>query len=229
MISARVARRLRDEFAVRLEARPDTLDEYVIEEVLKRPGYLEHLGVTGADRVLDIGANIGAFTCIAAKVARAVVGYEPEPENAAIARRHIAANRITNAELVEAAVVGRTQQSAVLYLATGKNKGNHTMIERRGRQAVAVVSVGINTIVKQKKPTKIKIDCEGSEVEILRSLRAWNGIEAMAIEFHHALLGDTDVTIFTEIKQLLRSHFLIVEARDVVTWGYSMIYARGAR
>ena len=58
--------------------RPDTLDEYVFKEI--KPSY-NCLELGEGDIVLDIGANIGAFSKYAMEKGAYVYAYEPEPEN----------------------------------------------------------------------------------------------------------------------------------------------------
>src|SRR5690606_31240029 len=60
-----------------------------------------------ADKVLELGANIGYYTVhgAVANPASTYVAVEPHPESAAALRANLALNDITNVEVVEAAAV----------------------------------------------------------------------------------------------------------------------------
>ena len=59
--------------------RPGTLDEYIFKEI--RPSY-NMLDIQEGDVVLDIGANIGAFSLYAEQQgATKIYSYEPDSDN----------------------------------------------------------------------------------------------------------------------------------------------------
>src|SRR5262249_12561161 len=74
--------------------------------------------------VLDIGAHTGAFTLrVAASWPEArIVACEADPENAALLRRHVAS--VTNAIVVEAAIVGEELQEVTFRMVADKGGGN---------------------------------------------------------------------------------------------------------
>jgi predicted RNA methylase len=60
--------------------RPGTHDEYIIERVVKDNVY----GLSGDMKkqiVIDIGAHIGSFSCLAASKGAVVWAFEPQSEN----------------------------------------------------------------------------------------------------------------------------------------------------
>jgi protein-L-isoaspartate(D-aspartate) O-methyltransferase len=65
--------------------------------------------VAPQDTVLDIGCATGYSTAVLARLARTVVGLEPEPELARAARRALADLALSNAEIVEGPLVAGYQ------------------------------------------------------------------------------------------------------------------------
>jgi FkbM family methyltransferase len=205
--------------------RPNTLDDYIIKDVQRQHGgYFGHLKIQPTDTVLDIGAQIGVFSCMAGAMCNRVVGYEPEPNNFALACRHVKENVLLNVDIRQAAV-GAENGEAQLFLNTGRNTGNHTLQFVHGRPSIRVRVVGINDILAELHPTVVKLDAEGAEAEIVPAIREWRPIRAIAIEFHHSLLKDRDASLFEKVKAALRSYFFIVDARHQTTAWFSMIYA----
>lgn len=75
--------------------RPGTTDQKVIEEVIKRNVY-EHkkfgFFIKDCPIWLDLGANIGTFTCLASSKGSCVVSFEPEPDNFKLLGENITLN-----------------------------------------------------------------------------------------------------------------------------------------
>ncbi|MCI4369011.1 MAG: FkbM family methyltransferase, partial [Thermoplasmata archaeon] len=68
--------------------------------------------LTPSSTVVDIGANIGWFTLVAARRAARVYAYEPEPENFRLLSQSVAENQFQNVVLERAAIsdhVGQIQ------------------------------------------------------------------------------------------------------------------------
>lgn len=162
-----------------LHVRPDTLDAYVVDEV--GPSY-RLLEVGPKDTVLDIGANIGAFCALALEQGAKVFGYEPFHENYMIAKKNA-----PKAVLENVAVVGKhvTATNVDFYVnVRGKNHGAHSSVPTRGRDVIFVPAVRIDKILKTVKPTKMKVDCEGAEYDILLDLELPRSVKRIALELH---------------------------------------------
>lgn len=164
-----------------MERRPDTLDDFVIAE----SKCYEAMNLKAEDIVLDIGANIGAFTRVAleAKVAQ-IVAVEPDPENSAQWRKNIErlSAPATSVVFKEAAVTSESGNSILLWKNEGKNKGMHSVVEHRGRTPVPVKTIAFKELL-DLKPTALKVDIEGGEYGF-----SWNDIPStvrvIAIELH---------------------------------------------
>ncbi|NJK36478.1 MAG: FkbM family methyltransferase [Oscillatoriales cyanobacterium RM2_1_1] len=134
--------------------------------------YLKPAGV-----FYDIGANVGFFTAIAAKLvgpAGQVYAFEPVPENAERIHQNIQLNQFRNVGVLEKAV-SNTNGQGILLLAD--HCGGATLAtaglppDLRGKMTVDLVR--IDDLVSQariKPPTVVKVDVEGAEIEALEGM-----------------------------------------------------------
>lgn len=136
--------------------RPDTLDQYVINE---QSGYSQLFdGCTDKDILLDIGGNIGATSAYAiSRGVGKVIGVEPEPENTELYKLNCPEGILYKGMATNA--VGTDK----LYVNTGKNKGLHSPRKVRGRPSIDVATFDWRQIADEHQPTLLKIDIEGGE------------------------------------------------------------------
>ncbi|NEO36987.1 MAG: FkbM family methyltransferase [Moorea sp. SIOASIH] len=125
----------------------------------------------------DIGANIGFFTIIAAKLVGSsgqVYAFEPVPNNADIILRNVELNSFSNVTVFPQAVSDSTGTGELLL---AHHSGGATLAtagtppDLRGEMTVDLVS--IDDLVSQKTlkpPTVVKIDVEGAEINVLRGM-----------------------------------------------------------
>jgi FkbM family methyltransferase len=132
-----------------------------------------------ARRILEIGGNVGLFTVVGARAtAGSYTVVEPVPNVAAILRKNLELNRITSVELVEGAVVPfETSRSVKLNIPSegrdapvGAHLIDNVEIARRNSERVIEVR-GIACAQLAQNCDLIKIDAEGIEVELLKSIR----------------------------------------------------------
>jgi FkbM family methyltransferase len=132
--------------------------------------------------VLDVGANIGAFTIWAAQrwPGARVTAYEPHPDNAKVWRENcadlVSAGR---ASLVEAAV---TDYDGQAELHDGRNNcGEASLVFR-----FQTPSRHVRTIAGRNLPRcdVLKIDTEGSERMVLADYRFRTDCNLIMLEYH---------------------------------------------
>jgi FkbM family methyltransferase len=122
----------------------------------------------------DLGANIGLFTLLAARLvgnSGKVFSFEPDPENAARLRRNIQRNGFTNITVVDSGVWSKTgplnfvpADAASLDHGTGK-----FIAAESGPSGIAMGCVSLDDYTQSApRPDAIKCDIEGAEVEALR-------------------------------------------------------------
>jgi len=127
--------------------------------------------------VLDIGANIGYFTLIAAQKAKKgkVVAFEPVQELSKKLQQNIRENHFQNIKVVEAAA-GESEKDSTIYLSTSENSGMSSLQppENFSGLSQAVKIINIDQWIKQSEIEKIdivKLDIEGSELFALRGMK----------------------------------------------------------
>jgi FkbM family methyltransferase len=131
--------------------------------------------VTEGMTVVDIGANIGYYTLLAAKLVGdkgKVFAFEPEPENYALLVRNIEMNGYDNVVAVRKAVSSKTGKTA-LFL--NREAGAHGFLPDRegviGKTTVETVSLDEYFEDKECPIDIVKIDVEGSEVPVLMGMQ----------------------------------------------------------
>src|SRR6266851_146417 len=178
----------------RIKLRMNAGESFTFFENLVRRDYLTNgikLGL--GDTVMDIGANIGSFTVLAATVVGPfgrVVAYEPVPGCGRRLRDNIELNRLRNVTCYQAAVDGH---AGILELfATEKSALSTSCIPRSENNDADKISVKALTIEQAfndnglEKLSLLKIDCEGSEYEIFETMTSQVAckIDQIAMEVH---------------------------------------------
>jgi FkbM family methyltransferase len=154
---------------------PHTIDlaflfhETWVRRIYSPPGYEIGPGET----IIDIGANIGVFATFAATRAAGVrvFSYEPFPENVKWLRNNINKSGLTNVQVFQQAVSGNT---GLRYLQVNSDNWivhslfGETTTTQPGLQ---IDSVSFDDIMSKEHIDRcdlLKLDCEGSEYEILQ-------------------------------------------------------------
>jgi FkbM family methyltransferase len=124
------------------------------------------------DHLFDLGANVGAYTMLAAKGCGASVdAVEPIPGTYLKLRRNVACNPRTAAVVCHQ--VGLGDRKGMLRFAIGNDATNH--VAQASDLDDIVVEVPITTVdclAALRRPSVIKLDVEGYEVAVLRGARA---------------------------------------------------------
>ncbi len=190
------------------QTRPGTLDEYIFKEVA---GYSKYVTFEEGDRWLDAGANIGAFSAMISPIVELVAAFEPDVDNFGLLSMNAP---MGNVHRENYALVGNTDTERTFYLNTKKNKGAHSLLKKRGRDAVTVACSNINDALDKYSINKIKMDVEGAEDELLYAIRDWSNIKEIVLEFHLAMLGDKDHSKYFKAVALLKENFTTVRAPE---------------
>jgi FkbM family methyltransferase len=115
---------------------------------------------------VDIGANVGYFSLLAAKLGGRVIAFEPNPECQAEMAHNIALNGFRNIDVRATGIADRRGQD-VLYVESKENLGAGSLKSVSGNP----IAVEIDTLDGQlagETPAIIKLDIEGAELMALR-------------------------------------------------------------
>lgn len=171
-----------------------------------RPAVLELLEwyARPGSMMLDVGANVGAYAVVLAKLAPKVQihCFEPDPAMVARLERNVRLNRAHDNVQIHAAaasdVAGKTTFHAVVC-----GSGNHGLSALRKEALgetpstpieVEQVTLDETFLAQEETVSVIKIDVQGSELEVLKGARRLLARDRPAIVFEHedALHRDSD-------------------------------------
>jgi FkbM family methyltransferase len=130
--------------------------------------------------ILDIGANCGVATTILAKQnpqAR-LFAFEPHPPTYELLLENLRLNHVTNVKAMNCAVGSAERTKVTLYLHPEFSGGNTICSAQQSfeafhhtpTQSMDVPCLSLDSVIEQNSIDRIdllKIDCEGSEFEIL--------------------------------------------------------------
>ncbi|MGA3283884.1 MAG: FkbM family methyltransferase [Verrucomicrobiota bacterium] len=113
----------------------------------------------------DVGANIGAFTIIAAGVAGAqVTAFEPGPEAFHQLELNIRLNGLVERVKAFNAAVG--QKEGTIQFTAGLGTENCVITGSSAADAVTVRVMTLDQVLTEKTPALLKVDVEGFETEV---------------------------------------------------------------
>lgn len=149
------------------------------------------------DTVLDIGANIGYFTLIAAKIAGdkgKVYAFEPEKTNFSVLKKNVEINKYKNIVLIQKAVSNKNGKTS-FYL-DKKDLGKHSLFNLDKGERIEIEIVKLDDYFKDYKGKIdfIKMDIQGAE---------WLAIDGMS----SLLKKNSNIKIYTELdpESLIKS------------------------
>lgn len=117
------------------------------------------------DLFVDVGANVGVYTLLAAELGAEVVALEPDPA----AFRRLRDNLDLNRYQVTARAVAAGERSGRLGFTTGLDLSNRLVMD--GSSATTVPVVTVDSLVGERTVAGLKIDVEGAERLVLEGCR----------------------------------------------------------
>jgi FkbM family methyltransferase len=155
-----------------------------------------HVPIRPGDVVLDIGANQGFFTCYAAYRGANVYAFEPNPESYERLLSNVETNGLLDRVIAKPWAIAENEGRAELLVSHDLGGGMTTInpdFARNSRLAVrTTLEVPTYTLAQMfdrfslQRVRLCKIDAEGSEIAILRTLTAQHlaAIDSFAAEIH---------------------------------------------
>ena len=145
---------------------------------------------TAGDSFLDVGANIGYFSCLFGKLAGSrgtVVAIEPEPQNSELLRQNIAQNSLANV-IVHSCAIGAQDGTAPMGIYTAANRGRHSLVDTASYRTTIDVPVRrLDDVVRGANVSSwalLKIDVEGYEPFVLQgAAETLSRTESLVLEY----------------------------------------------
>lgn len=175
--------------------------------------YEKKYALKEGDIIVDLGANIGAFTVKAAKIVGGrgkIIAVEPEERNLRCLEKNIEINELRNCVVVPKGVWSKKSRMKFFL---GPASGWHSLVRERDtfmeRPFTEIVVDTLDNILTELEINKvdfIKMDREGSEIEALKGMEEnlkKNNDAKLAIEAFHVVDGKpTSETIIPQLKKL---------------------------
>jgi len=156
--------------------------------------------VRPGDSIWDIGANVGYYSCLLAKLtgkAGKVVAFEPNSENFRLLNENIRALQLSNVHSLRTALADYEGEAQMENADRVTKYSRLVAVHWPARHPVQIVSVTTgDAVLKNQKaplPDFIKVDVEGFECEVLGGLKtvlAHPRCRALLCEVHFALLAE---------------------------------------
>lgn len=167
-----------------LHVRANTDDDEGVDEVWNENVYRMHPDYVSGRVVVDIGANIGAFTVWAvAAGASEVHAYEPEPNNFSILKRNTASfENVTLHQSAVSCVEGKLGKMNV----PGTSSGSSVMNLEFDKDDGDVDVVRLRNVIRDLDIAVLKMDIEGGEYMAFTDIEAedFASVERLVMEIH---------------------------------------------
>jgi FkbM family methyltransferase len=172
---------------VEMECQTDA-DLSVFEEVFVDLGYkILDEAIVGASTIVDIGGHIGCFAVYAGglNAGAQIFVYEPVKRNFDLIKSNSKRNHIRNVTVKNLAVA---EEEGQRLLKLSADSHNHSLIEVKEEIGEEIVNTTTLSAILRKigMTDVVKIDCEGAEFEILKSMDSvdFMSVKTFFIEYH---------------------------------------------
>lgn len=168
------------------------LDEYSVNEnLINISPYEQRCRIEESDVWLDVGGHVGSFTLSIADRVLGVVTYEPDQRNFHVLSYNVALWGLTNVRLVNKAIAA---EDAIreFYVREDGDTSHYSLRSTDCRVMTRVDADGIQRVLNEVRPTRVKIDVEGGEQEILDAVENWYDVQQVVVEWHFYLESDRD-------------------------------------
>lgn len=178
----------------------------------------------GAKCFVDVGTNLGWYTCLACKhMPQGVVyGFELDDFNFSLLKKNLAINSCSNAEVHNIAVSDST--GLVSYMRDSKRPSPCFVLHsdamdhnRRGLVSVKATSLDDYLESKEFTPDVIKIDVEGAEMNVLRGMERIikNVKPILFLEVHPNVLPSFNTSPSAIVALLIETGYQVFEIENM--------------
>lgn len=128
--------------------------------------------IKAGDVILDIGANNGYYSLLAANKAGnngSVFAFEPDENNIKLLKKNIVLNKITNIKVEEVAVADKN--GSIQFSSNSIHTGKSTIVVDEKVNSKTVRGITLDSFIKNKKINVIIMDIEGAELLALKGAK----------------------------------------------------------
>lgn len=202
---------------IRVDVRNKTSDEKAFQEVVVKQAYKrKYFKPEPEDHWLDLGANIGAFSCWVLATGAKCISIEAEEENASLAEHNLRLNG-HSAKVKQMAVTHDMDERefAPFYLSnTEYAQWRHSLSNINGNRKNArnVKLVRFSELL-EPAINAVKMDIEGAEIEILERVMDFRNVRKLVFEYHFDV--DDRVVRYNAILARLGGFFQNIRAARI--------------
>ena len=206
---------------IRFLGQPEMVIWNHYNDIWEYKSYTNIIDIQKSDIVIDIGANIGLFTVLAAQKAKIVFSFEPMKNNVEFLKKNVEMNDLKNVNIYNIAIAGENERRHIhttgsttaynLFTKSNEEVQNEILIEckklRNFMDEIEIIQCDF-----------LKMDCEGCEFEILLKMpeNYLKRIKTICMEFHDHLSTYTHKDI---IKFLNKHNFETIVTKTDGTFG----------
>lgn len=157
----------------------------------------------------DIGANIGFYTCLLARLVGPggrVTAFEPAAATRAGLESNVALNRFENVRVLPCALGAAEGMARIHYARAALFEGTATLGEgggKAGSEEVAVTTID-RLVARLGPPQFLKIDVEGLQLEVWRGGREFFSSHAPLVLAE--VRDSEDPQVLRDLEETIRSH-----------------------
>lgn len=185
---------------------------------------------------IDIGANLGYFTCLLGVLAGdkgVVIAFEPEPENLDLLRANVTGNGLGSVVKIAPVALGETEGTANLNVYKKSNRGRHSIVGSAGASSISVPLKTLDKVIQELLPPEstidfMKMDVEGYEPFVLRGGQSVLGrVECMLMEYAPYLIERSGVDLqefifnlrsnFSYVYRVSKADFVAISVEEVLS------------
>ncbi len=208
--------------------RPNTSDIKAVEQVYNIQSYKrKSFVVSGEDKWLDLGSNVGAFSVYAGQYGCPSIGYEANKDNCHIANLNLTHNGVVGKVINGAIVPDDHKAKTVQFFEFRSNRPlalrRHSIYQpKKDYDIVNVPAVRFSALAKHKHDC-VKMNIEGAEVPIMVADTDFSWVRKMALEW--SFDKEPKISVLRDVLRQLRRQFRYVDINrkitpDMVTWNW---------
>lgn len=189
-------------------------------------GLPKELSKSPIKTIIDIGANVGYFSLFmfSLNVKAKVFAYEPIPKNFDLLNQYKSENPDLNFQIFNMAVTKPNQKSITLHYDESDAFTTSASIfnDQKQKNKLVVGSTSLERIIQDHQLSKVdlvKLDCEGSEYEILYNTPGtiFDKISILAIETHQ---GNNENENTYALSKYIKEHNFKIKTQGDIIWAW---------
>ncbi len=175
---------------IKIRLRTNSTDLMALTNVWMINEYeIQNYEINANDTIIDIGSHIGTFSLLVSQFCNKgkILSYEPMPDNFECLKLNLEINKIKNIIPFNFAV---SSDSGKLDMFFNNDQSGHNIFSKNNKK-ITINSISLQKIFDDnniKSCKLLKLDCEGSEYQIIDALPSdyFDRIENIVMEYHFA-------------------------------------------